>query len=81
MNEKLAVGDVLSCLNTSITMITYAIEHSDNEQFRQLLMDSRTKMDNLKWDTYAIAKEKGYYIPAAPAGEADLEQVKTAISG
>jgi len=81
MNEKLAVGDVLSCLNTSSTMITHAIEHSDNEQFRQLLLDSRNKLDNLKWDTYTIAKEKGYYIPAAPAGAADIEQVKTAISG
>lgn len=80
MNEKLAVGDVLGCLNTSITMMTHAIEHSDNEKFRQILIDARTKMDNLKWDTYAIAKEKGYYIPAAPAGEADIEQVKNAIS-
>ncbi|MDF2866220.1 MAG: Coat domain protein [Clostridia bacterium] len=80
MNEKLAVGDVLSCLNMSITMINHAIEHSDNEQFRQTLIESRNKLDNLKWDTYAIAKEKGYYIPAAPAGEADIEQVKNAIS-
>jgi hypothetical protein len=80
MNEKLAVGDVLSCLNTTITMITHAIEHADNENFRDTLIDSRCKMDNLKWDIYLVAKEKGYYIPAAPAGEADIEQVKNAIS-
>jgi spore coat protein CotF len=80
MNEKLAVGDILSCLNMSITMMTHAIEHADNEQFRQTLIDARNKMDNLKWDTYLIAKEKGYYIPAAPAGEADIQQVKSAIS-
>jgi hypothetical protein len=80
MNEKLAVGDVLSCENMIITALTYAIEHADNEQFRQLLLDARTKLDNLKWDTYLIAKEKGYYIPAAPAGEADVQQVKSAIS-
>jgi len=80
MNEKLAVGDILSCLNMSITMLTHAIEHADNEQFRQTLIDARTNLDNLKWDTYLIAKEKGYYIPAAPAGEADIEQVKSAIS-
>jgi len=81
MNEKLAVDDILGCLNTGINKLTYAIQESDNEQFRQILLDSRTKMDNLKWDTYAIAKEKGYYIPAASAGKADIDQVKTAISG
>lgn len=80
MNEKLAVGDILSSLNATITMITHAIEHADNEQFKDALIDARCKMDNLKWDTYLIAKEKGYYIPAAPAGEADIEQVKNAIS-
>lgn len=80
MNEKLAVSDILSCLNTAITMINHSIEHTDNEQFRDTQIDFRKSLDNLKWDTYLVAKEKGYYIPAAPAGEADVEQVKNAIS-
>lgn len=80
MNEKLAVSDLLGCLSSTINKINYAIQESENENFRQLLIDERTKFDDLKWDTFLIAKEKGYYVPAAPAGEADIEQVKTAIS-
>jgi calcineurin-like phosphoesterase family protein len=80
MNEKLAVNDLLSCLNSVSNKLTFGIQESDNEQFRQTLIDARTKFDELKWDTYLIAKEKGYYVPAAPAGEADIEQVKSAIS-
>ena len=79
MNEKIAVGDILGCLNSVSTMITYTIEHCDNEQFRDTLIDSRSKFDNLKWDIYLIAKEKGYYVPAAPAGEADIAQVKNTV--
>ncbi|MEG1705100.1 MAG: spore coat protein [Clostridia bacterium] len=79
MNEKIAVSDILSGLNSAITMITYSIEQSNNENFRNTLIDTRTKLDQLQWDTYLIAKEKGYYIPAAPAGKADIEQVKNTV--
>jgi len=79
MNEKIAVSDVLGCVNSAITMMTYSIEHADNEQFRQVLIDTRNKFDNIKLDTYNIAKSKGYYVPAAPAGEADIEQVKNTV--
>lgn len=79
MNEKMAVNDILGCLTSGINKVTYAVQESNDETFRQSLIDARTKLDNLKWDTYLIAKEKGYYIPAAPAGDADIEQVKNII--
>lgn len=80
MNEKIAINDTLSNLNSAITMLTYSIEQANNERFRDLLLDYRTKLDNLQYDIYKIAKEKAYYVPAAPAGEADLQQVKAIVS-
>lgn len=80
MNEKVAVSDLLSCENAGITAITHAIEECDSENLKQIFIDARSKLETLKCDTYLIAKEKGYYIPAAPAGEADIQQVKNAIS-
>lgn len=80
MNEKLAMDSTLSCTNTIITLINYAIQQSNNKNFRDTLIEQRNILENLQWKIYLINKEKGYYIPAAPAGEADIEQVKQAIS-
>lgn len=80
MNEKLAMDSVLSCTNTIITLINYSIQQSNNKNFRDTLIEERNKLENLQWQVYIINKEKGYYIPAAPAGEADVEQVKQAIN-
>ncbi len=79
MTEKIAVNDVLSTLNSTITLINYAIQQSNNKNFRDTLITSRNSLENYQWQIYLIAKEKGYYIPAAPAGAADIEQVKNAI--
>lgn len=80
MNEKVAMDDVLSCSNSMITMLNYAIQQSNNKNFRDTLIEHRNKLENIQWKIYLINKEKGYYIPAAPAGKADIDQVKQAIS-
>ena len=48
--------------------------------YDNITVSARNKLENLQWQTYLLAKEKGYYVPAAPAGEADITQVKNAIS-
>lgn len=80
MNEKLAMDSTLSSTNALITLMNYAIQQSNNKNFRDTLIEKRNKLENLQWQVYLIDKEKGYYIPAAPAGQADIEQVKQAIN-
>ena len=79
MTEKIAISDVLACTNSLITMCEYSIEQANNKNFRDMIVNSRNKLENLQWEIYLIAKEKGYYVPAAPAGKADIEQVKNTI--
>lgn len=79
MTEKIALCDVLSTLNSTISLINYAIEQSNNENFRDTLITSRNALENYQWQTYLLAKQKGYYIPAAPGGQADIDQIKSAI--
>ena len=79
MTEKVALDDVLSCTNSMITMINYAIQQANNKNFRDTLVNFRNNLENIQWDIYLINKEKGYYIPAAPGGQADVEQVKNAV--
>ena len=80
MTEKVALGDVLSCTNSMINMLNYSIQQANNKNFRDCLIESRNRLEDLQWDIYLISKEKGYYVPAAPAGQADIDQVKSAIS-
>lgn len=80
MNEKNAVNDSLSSLNSMITLLNYSIEQSNNMNFRNILINNRNDLENLQWGIYQIAKENGYYIPAAPAGQSDIDEVKNAIS-
>lgn len=79
MNEKLAVDDVLESTHTIITQLEYSIEQANNKQFRDTLIQFRNKLENVNWEVYTLAKEKQYYIPAAPAGAADIEQVKNVV--
>lgn len=80
MNEKLAMDSVLSCTNSIITLLNYSIQQANNKNFRDTLIEQRNTLENLQWKVYLINKEKEYYVPAAPAGQADIEQVKQAIS-
>ena len=80
MNEKNSLNDTLSCLNSIINLCNYSIQQCNDENLREELITGRNSLENLQWKVYLICKEKGYYIPAAPAGEADLQQVKNSIS-
>ena len=80
MNEKTAISDSLSSLNSIITLLNYSIEQSNNMNFRNTLIENRNKLEGFQWSIYQIANQKGYYIPAAPAGQADIDQVKNSIS-
>lgn len=79
MTEKIAVNDTLSTLNSIINLLNYSIQQSDNKNFRDTLVASRNTLEDYQWQLYLIAKEKEYYIPAAPAGSADIEQVKNSL--
>lgn len=76
LNEKIAVSDILSGINSAITMLSYSIQQANNQEFRNTLIQMRNKLEESQYEVYLIAKQKGYYVPAAPAGKADIEQVK-----
>lgn len=79
MNEKNAVNDTLSTLNSIINMLNYSIQQANNKNFRDELILSRNTLEDYQWQLYLIAKAKSYYIPAAPAGQADIDQVKSTM--
>ena len=58
MTEKIGVNDVLSTLNSTINMINYSIQQSNDKNFRDTLITSRNSLENYQWQIYLIAKEK-----------------------
>lgn len=80
MDEKMSVNDTLSCTNSIITLLEYTIEQCNNKNFRDTIVQTRNNLEDIQWELYLIAKQKGYYVPAAPAGQADIDQVKQSIS-
>lgn len=80
MDDKSAVTDMLASINSVISNLTYSIQQSNDKSFRDALIKARTDFEKFQWDIYNIAKDNMYYIPAAPAGKADILAVKQAIS-
>lgn len=81
MQEKEAIGDTLSTCNAVINILNYSIMQSNDKALRDTFVTYRNQMEDLQWQIYVVARDKGYYIPAAPAGQADIDAVKTAVSG
>ena len=80
MNEKIAVADILSNTNHILTHINYSITQGNSESLRNILINYRNTMENIQYDLYKIGKEKGYYIPALPAAQQDIDQVKNELA-
>jgi spore coat protein CotF len=81
MNEKEAITDTLSNCNAVINMLTYSIGQGNDKNLRDTFARYRDELEELQYEIYLIAKQKGYYVPAAPGGQADKDAVKNAVSG
>ena len=81
MDEKQAVADTLAGVNALINLLNYAVMQGNNKSLRDTFVTYRNQFEDLQWQIYVIARDKGYYVPAAPAGMADIDAVKTAVSG
>ena len=81
MNEKEAIADTLSGCNALLNVLAYDIMQSNNKSLRDTFVNYRNLIEDLQWQIYVFARDNGYYVPAAPAGNADIEAVRTAISG
>jgi len=80
MQEKDMVNDVLSTLNSSITGYASVITQASNMQFRQAIQQIRNNCEAFQYDLYKVAEQKGYYKPAQPASQSEIQQIKSQFS-
>ena len=66
MDEKTMVSDTLTGINGELKMYAEYISQSEDPKLKQTLKQM-----------YQIAREKSYYVPAAPASREEIEQVRS----
>lgn len=77
MQDKDMMNDVLSMINSSLTGYANVISQANNEQLRQSIQQIRNNCEASQYNFYKIAEQKGFYKPAAPADQQDIQEVKS----
>ncbi len=80
IQDKEMVNDVLSMINSSLTGYASVISQSSNQQFRQTIQQIRNSDEQFQYQLYQLAEQKGFYKPAAQAGQQDMQTVKSQVS-
>ena len=80
MQEKTMVSDALSGINASLESMGYMISQTANQQLRQTLIQMRNSSETSQYELYELAKNHGYYEPAAEAKEEEIKQVRSIFS-
>ena len=81
MQEKTMVSDALSQINASLQSMEQMITQTANPQLRQTLIQMRNSGETCQYELYQLAKNHGYYEPAAPATQEEIQQVKAIFNG
>ena len=81
MQEKTMVSDALSQINASLQSMEQMITQTANPQLRQTLIQMRNSGETCQYELYELAKNRGYYEPAAPANQEEIQQVKAIFNG
>ena len=77
MQEKIMVSDTLASINGELVRFGEMIPQTENKELKSALKQMRTTCEQSQEQLYEIAREKSYYVPAAPASKEEIEQVRS----
>lgn len=80
MNEKTMIADTLVGVNGELKMFGEMIPQTENKELKQCLKQLRTSCESSQENIYQIAREKGYYVPAAKASQQEIDHVKNILT-
>ncbi len=81
MNEKTMVADTLTQINSSLERYGSMIAQTQNQKLRQMLIQTRNSCEVSQYELYDMAKQHGYYEPAADATPEEIKQVRSIFEG
>lgn len=80
MEEKAMVSDTLVGCNDQLLHYAQMISQTGNQQLKQTLKQMRGQCEVSQEEIYRIAREKGYYVPAAKATREEIDHVRSVLS-
>lgn len=80
MREQDIVNDVLVGTKASINSYTHAIMECSNQQLRTTLQTLRDEAEQIQYQIFQIAEQKGYYTPAPVASKNDVQEIKSSLT-
>ena len=81
MDEKTMVNDILDSTKAELTTYQGVISESENMQLRQTVQQMRNSAESFQYELFKVAQSKGYYTPAQPAPQPDINKIKNQLSG
>jgi len=80
MKEKDMVLDILSGTKAGIGNYAKVITECSCPNLRQKFQQMRDSDEKFQYDLYKLAAQKGYYHPAPPANQQDMQTVQGNLS-
>ena len=80
MKEKDIMNDYLSMINSSLSTYANMIAQTNDPNLRQQLQQMRNQDEARQYKIYEMAKQKGYYKPAQPATQSEIDTVKSELT-
>ena len=79
MDEKTMVNDILDATKAELSTYQNTISETENMQLRQTIQQIRNNCESFQYELFKVAQTKGYYKPAQPATQEEINQVKTEL--
>ena len=76
LQEKVMVADTLTGINGELLRYAEMIPQSENKELKQTLKQFRNACEQSQEEIFQIARDKGYYVPAAKASQEAVDHVK-----
>lgn len=80
MDEKTMVVDTLTGINGELVRYGEMISQTENPQLKQTLKQIRNQCEMSQEEIYGIARNKGYYVPAALASKEEVDHVRSVLN-
>lgn len=80
MQEQHMVNDILSGSKASIDSYTKAIQECSCQSLRNTFIQLRNEAEQMQYQLFKIAEEKGYYQTAGTVDQNEINKVKNGLA-
>jgi spore coat protein CotF len=79
VNDKDMINDYLAMIKGSLATYANVIAETNDVQLRSTFQQMRNQDEQRQYQLAQTAMQKGYYKPAAPAPQVDIQQLKSEL--